>query len=102
MNVIIEKLSENLQLIYRKSIDADVAISQLRNDGKGKFTAIFPADSGFNHQGKFFKPYVEELAADINKISELDEEKQKSALTKIVKKMELLLSTLGQFQRSVS
>ncbi|WP_340680359.1 hypothetical protein [Paraglaciecola sp.] len=101
MNVIIEKLSENLQLIYRKSIDADEAISRLRHDGKGKFTAIFPANSGFHHQGKFFKAYVEELAADIKQIPELDEETQKPALAKIVKKMELLLSTLGQFQRSV-
>lgn len=101
MNVIIEKLSENLQLIYRKAIDADEAISRLRNDGKGKFTAIFATDSGFNHQGKFFKPYVEELAKEIKQLSDLDEEAQKIALAKIVKKMELLLSTLGQFQRSV-
>ena len=101
MNAIIEKLSENLQLIYRKAIDADDAIGQLRNDGKGKFTAIFSTDSGFNHQGKFFKPYVEELAEDIKQLSELNEHEQKVALAKIVKKMELLLSTLGQFQRSV-
>ena len=101
MNSIIDKLSENLQLIYRKAIDADHAINQLRNDGKGKFTAIFPADAGFTHQGKLFKPYVEELASDINHLNTLDGEAQKSALAMIVKKMELLLSTLGQFQRSV-
>ncbi|KXI30568.1 hypothetical protein [Paraglaciecola hydrolytica] len=101
MNIIIEKLTENMQLIYRKAIDADEAISRLRTDGKGKFTAIFPSDSGFSHQGKFFKAYVEELASDIKQLTELDDETQKTALAPIVKKMELLLSTLGQFQRSV-
>ncbi|MDP5031959.1 MAG: hypothetical protein NWQ54_02880 [Paraglaciecola sp.] len=101
MQSIIQKLAENLQLIYRKAIDADHIIGQLRNDGKGKFTAIFPDSAGFEHQGKFFKPYVEEVAKAILELSEQDEETQKKNIATIAKQMELLLSTLGQFQSSV-
>lgn len=101
MQTIIEKLAENLQLIYRKAIDADNVIAQLRNDGKGKFTAIFAEEAGFNHQGKFFKPYVEELAKEVLELKELAREQQKAQLGSIVKRIELLHSTLGQFQQSI-
>jgi primosomal protein N'' len=101
MKSIIEKLSENVQLIYRKAIDADQIISQLRNSGKGKFAAIFADDAGFEHQGKFFKPYVEEVAKAIQQLNELEEETQKKRIAKIVKQMEKLLATLSQFQMSV-
>lgn len=101
MQSIIQKLSENLQLIYRKAIDADQVISQLRNDGKGKFSAIFPNEAGFEHKGKFFKPYVEEVAKAILQLNDLAEDAQKLSIAKIVKQMEQLLSTLGQFQSSV-
>jgi hypothetical protein len=100
MPSIIEKLSENLQLIYRKAIDADETITRLRNDGKGKFVAIFAADAGFTQQSKFFKPYVEELAKDISELDADDLSQQKTELASIVKKMEMLLATLAQFQQS--
>lgn len=101
MQSIIQQLSENLQLIYRKAIDADQIIGQMRNDGKGKFSAIFPAQAGFEHQGKFFKPYVEEIAKIILELEQFDQATQKKTIAKIVKQMELLLSTLSQFQNSV-
>ncbi|GAC32502.1 hypothetical protein [Paraglaciecola polaris] len=101
MQTIIEKLTEHAQLIYRKSIDADDIIAKLQSSGKGKFQAIFPEDSGFTATGRFFKPYVEELAQDIANLSQLDTEQQKQALPSVVKKIELLLTTLNQFQFSV-
>ena len=101
MQTIFDKLTENLQLIYRKALDADDILTRLRNEGKGKFTAIFPADSGFVQQGKFFKPYVEELATDIQQLNNASPEQQKAGLPAIVKKMELLLSTLSQFRQSI-
>ena len=101
MQTIIEKLTENAQLIYRKSIDADATIAKLQRSGKGKFQAIFPEDAGFTASGRFFKPYVEELAMDIASLSQLDSDEQKQALPKVVKKIELLLTTLNQFQVSV-
>ena len=68
---------------------------------QGKFNAIFPSDSGFTASGRFFKPYVEELAQDIANLRQLETEQQKQALPKVVKKIELLLTTLNQFQLSV-
>ena len=101
MQTIIEKLTENAQLIYRKSIDADATIAKLQSAGKGKFQAIFPEDAGFDASGRFFKPYVEELAMDIASLSQLGSEEQKQALPNVVKKIELLHTTLSQFQVSI-
>lgn len=101
MQTIIEKLTENAQLIYRKAIDADAIISKLQSSGKGKFQAIFPANSGFKSSGRYFKPYVDELGQDIAHLSKLSPEQKKQALPGIVKKIELLHTTLAQFQHSV-
>jgi hypothetical protein len=101
MQTIIEKLTENAQLIYRQAIDADATISTLQSNGKGKFQAIFPVDSGFKSSGRYFKPYVEELGQDIGHLAQLSIEQQKQALGPLVKKIELLHTILAQFQRSV-
>jgi hypothetical protein len=101
MQTIIEKLTENAQLIYRQAIDADAIISTLQSTGQGKFQAIFPADSGFRSSGRYFKPYVEELGQDIAHLAKLSTEQQKQALGPIVKKIELLHTTLAQFQHSI-
>jgi len=101
MQNIIQKLSENVQLIYRKSIDADNAITQLQTAGKGKFQTIFSPDSGFKAQSKHFKPYVEELAHDVATLTDLSEAELKLALPMVVKKIEHLFTTLAQFQLSI-
>lgn len=101
MQSIIQKLSENIQLIYRKSIDADQIITQLQQDGKGKFTAVFPAEAGFDASSRFFKPYVEELAKNVLDLQNESEQTIKSALPGMVTKIELLLTTLGHFQKSI-
>lgn len=101
MQTIIEKLTENAQLIYRKAIDADGIISKLQSSGKGKFQAIFPSDSGFRSSGRYFKPYVEELGQDIAHLAQQDTHQQKQALPAIVKKIELLHTTLAQFEKSL-
>ncbi|MDU0353576.1 hypothetical protein RS130_06200 [Paraglaciecola aquimarina] len=101
MQTIIQKLGENIQLIYRKSIDADQIINQLQNDGKGKFTAVFPEEAGFEANSRFFKPYVEELAKTVVELAEKSEADLKAELPDLVTKIELLLKTLGHFQKSV-
>jgi hypothetical protein len=100
MQSIIQTLSENIQLIYRKAIDADATISQLQQSGKGKFSAIFSKDSGFTIGSRFFKPYVEELAQEVLQLEKHSTQQCKILLPPIVKKIELLLTTLGQFQKS--
>ncbi|MGS2719229.1 hypothetical protein [Paraglaciecola aestuariivivens] len=100
MQTIIQSLAENVQVIYRKSIDADNIIAQLQQDGKGKFSAIFAQDAGFKANSRLFKPYVEELAADILDLEKQSEQQIKQALPELVKKIELMLTTLSQFQKN--
>lgn len=102
MNKVISALNENLQLIYRKAIDADTALDQLQATGKGKFNTIFSEDTPFTSRSKRFKVYVEEVAADVASIqTESGEliEAQQQKLPDIVKKLELLLTTLAQFKQ---
>ncbi|GAC16920.1 hypothetical protein [Aliiglaciecola lipolytica] len=93
-----EKLAENMQVIYRKAIDADEALAKLQQSGKGKFNHIFAEDAGFSVQSKRFVPYVKELAVEVAKLEENQQSQIEQKLPDIVKKMELLLSTLSQFK----
>lgn len=100
MQTIIQTLSENIQVIYRKSIDADQIISRLQHDGKGKFSAIFAEDAGFTTSSRLFKPYVEELANDVLALEQKSQQAIKDQLPNMVKKIELMLKTLNQFQKT--
>lgn len=96
-----EKLAENMQLIYRKAIDADDALAKLHQGGKGKFHYVFTDDAGFTVQSKRFMPYVKELAAEVVALENTDTETMEQELAVIVKKMEMLLTTLSQFKITV-
>ena len=98
MQVIFDKLTENMQLIYRKAIDADQALNQLQQSGKGKFSYIFSDGSGFTVRNKRFMPYVEELSNEIAELSQQQDSVIQAALPTVVKKIELLMVTLTQFQ----
>ncbi|WP_339719325.1 hypothetical protein [uncultured Paraglaciecola sp.] len=100
MQTIIQSLSENVQLIYRKSIDADQVIGRLQHDGKGKFSAIFAKDAGFTTSSRLFKPYVEEIANEVLALEKQDQVAIKKQLPSLVKKIELILKTLDQFQKT--
>lgn len=100
MQTIIQSLSENVQVIYRKAIDADQIISRLQHDGKGKFSAIFAKDAGFTTTSRLFKPYVEELANEVLALEQKNQDALKEDLPSIVAKIELLLKTLNQLQKT--
>lgn len=101
MHSLFEKLTENMQIIYRKAIDADQSLAQLQQSGKGKFNHIFSDDAGFTVQSKRFMPYVEELANDIAQLDSIEPPVLQQSLPAIVKKMEMLLSTLAQFKTTL-
>ena len=101
MHSLFEKLTENMQIIYRKAIDADQSLAQLQQSGKGKFNHIFSDDAGFTVQSKRFMPYVEELANDIAQLDSIEPQVLQQSLPAIVKKMEMLLSTLAQFKTTL-
>ncbi|MGQ8364988.1 hypothetical protein [Glaciecola sp. 1036] len=101
MNNLIDAFNDNLQIAYRKAVDADNNLDKLQKDGKGKFAAIFPDDSPFETSSKRFIPYVQEIASDVEQLQQLSEQEIKAALPETVKKLELLLATLVKFKTSV-
>jgi hypothetical protein len=104
MNKVIAALNENLQIVYRKAIDADVALDNLSRSGKGKFNTIFGDDTPFTSRSKRFKDYVEEVAGDVASLQaeqDFDQTKYESTLPMIVRKLELLLTTLEQFKHTI-
>ena len=97
MQQVLTKITENMQIIYRKAIDADSALDDLQRSGKAKFSVIFVEDSGFISRSKRFGPYVDELAKDITSL-QIDDSDIKDDIAIVVKKMELLLLTLGKLK----
>jgi hypothetical protein len=94
---VLAKITENMQIIYRRAIDADSALDKLQQSGKAKFSVIFTEDNGFTTKSKRFGPYVDELAKDIS-ILQSDNIDIKNEITVIVKKMELMLLTLAKLK----
>ncbi|GAC30009.1 hypothetical protein [Brumicola pallidula] len=97
MQQVLVKITENMQIIYRKAIDADSALEKLQQSGKAKFSVIFTEDNGFTTKSKRFGPYVDELARDVTMLQS-DDVNIESEVTTIVKKMELMLLTLAKFK----
>jgi len=94
---VLAKITENIQIIYRKAIDADSALDKLQQSGKAKFSVIFTEDNGFTTRSKRFGPYVDELAKDVTMLQS-DDGDIKNQITTIVKKMELMLLTLAKLK----
>ncbi|GGD70252.1 hypothetical protein [Lacimicrobium alkaliphilum] len=102
MQPIIDKLKENMQLIYRRALDADNALARLQQSGKGKFKHVFAKDAGFTVSSKRFSPYVEELGREVVELESVQDQADFEArLVPVVKKMELMLLTLSNFRQSL-
>lgn len=97
MDSIIEQLNANLKIVYRQALDADKKLDELQQQGHGKFKALFAEDAGFDFEAKRFKPYVLDVAADVESLSSngMDEEKLKKA----VLKLQSLLTLLATFKK---
>ncbi|MGK0502079.1 hypothetical protein [uncultured Alteromonas sp.] len=102
MQAIHQQLQDTIQTLYRKTVDADQALDRLQKDSQGKFAAVFAADSPFTTQAKRFGPYVEEIALDWQALKDMTEEEAKAALPALIKKIELALTTVSQFQQSLA
>lgn len=95
MENVVEKLNENLQVIYRRVVDADKALDQLQQQGKAKHSVIFAEDSGFTQKSNRFQPYLEELAGNVAKLQTQSEQEAKLTLLLVVKQMESMFVTLN-------
>ncbi|MEC4725515.1 prephenate dehydrogenase [Shewanella sp. D64] len=94
---VIEQLKDNLQAAYRKSIDADGKLDELKKSGHVKFNTIFTQDEGFSTRSNRFKPYVEELAIELEKMP-TDAQALPAALEQFVRKLGVLIQTLQAFK----
>lgn len=94
---VIEQLKENLQSAYRKAIDADGKLDELKKAGHVKFNTIFTKEEGFTTTSNRFKPYVQELADELDKLPTTPEELP-AALEAFVKKLGVLIQTLQAFK----
>lgn len=97
MNAVITELNNNLKLLYRQAIDADTKLDSLQQQGKGKFSALFTEQSVFEISAKRFKPYVLEVASDVDALSKSEAIEQQAVIT-VVKKIEELHKLLATFK----
>ena len=101
MKAIHEQLQETMQTLHRRAIDADQSLDRLQQNKKGKFQAVFADDSPFSTSAKRFSPYVQEVASDWQALKDMPQDEAKAALPLLVKKIELMLTTLNQFQQTL-
>jgi len=97
---LISSLEQNLKELYRKAIDADSQINELKKQGHGKFDAIFKDDTLFDTKADKFMPYLEETAEQILSLknSELNAQTQQADIELVVKKLHILHQTIGNFK----
>ncbi|ACJ27370.1 Conserved hypothetical protein [Shewanella piezotolerans WP3] len=92
-----EQLKASLQTAYRQAIDADTRLDELKKAGHVKFDTIFTKDEGFTTASNRFQPYVQELAAEMEAMTQ-NTETMTQALEGYVRKLGLLLQTMQAFK----
>lgn len=100
MKNLITSLEDNLKELYRKAIDADEKLNELKKQGHGKFENIFTKEQNFTVEASKFMPYLEEVAEQILAVKNAggEAEKHQAELQDIVKKIHALHNTLGNFK----
>lgn len=92
-----QQLIDNISIILRKSLAADATLTDLREKKMAGFEAIFKKDAGFTSTANTFQPYVQEVADDLLKWQETQDQQ---LLIALVKKIEQLFTVLGNFEQS--
>jgi len=93
MNPVIEQLNNNLKVLYRQGLDADKQLDALQKSGHGKFSALLK-DPAFTFDAKRFKPYILDIASDVETLSKqdnLDKILLESTVVKLQKIHQLLI-----------
>ncbi|WP_286234508.1 hypothetical protein [Thalassotalea sediminis] len=92
-----KQLIDNISIILKKSLAADATLSDLREKKMANFENIFKQDAGFNANANTFQPYVEEVADDLLK---WQQNQDQQLLIALVKKIEQLFAVLGTFEKT--
>jgi len=101
---VIQSLEENLKELYRKAVDADAQINELKKQGHGKFESVFKNNALFTVSANKFMPYLEETAEQILELKskDLSEPANQEQLETVVKKLHLLHTTLSEFKTALN
>ena len=94
-----QQLIDNISIILKKSLSADATLADLREKKMAGFDAIFKKDAGFSCSANTFQPYVEELADDLLKWQQSQDQ---ALLISLVKRIEQLFTVLGNFEKTYS
>ncbi len=92
-----QQLIDNISIILKKSLAADATLLDLREKKLAGFEAIFKKDAGFSSSADTFQPYVEEVADDLLKWQQSQDQQ---LLISLVKKIEQLFTVLANFEKS--
>jgi hypothetical protein len=100
---IVNSLEENLKDLYRKAIDADKHLNDLKKSGHGKFGSIFKESDLFTVKSDKFMPYLEETAEQILTLKNSDKDltNAKGDIEVIVKKLHLLHKTIAELKNAL-
>ncbi|WOH37006.1 hypothetical protein RI844_16790 [Thalassotalea fonticola] len=90
-----QQLIDNISQLLKRSIIADSALAQLKEDKQGNFSAIFPKGSVFKCTAMTFQPYIEEVA---DELMQWQQNKDQQLLVALVKKIEQLFKVIAEFE----
>ncbi len=97
IRIIQEKLNLNLKEIYPLAQKADEQLETLKDQEKGRFSAIFQADSGFTANANRFLPYLIELSEEVRKLPQIEVEAFNTELQTILEKIQKMHLILNRF-----
>lgn len=95
MNPVIEQLNNNLKILYRQALDADNQLDALQKGGHAKFSALLKGPA-FSFDAKRFKPYILDIASDVETLSKQDD-LDKTLLESTVAKLQKIHQLLTRF-----
>ncbi|OED51019.1 hypothetical protein ACH42_00185 [Endozoicomonas sp. (ex Bugula neritina AB1)] len=98
--IIQDKLNLSLKEIYPLAQKADEQLEQLKEEEKGKFSAIFQPDSGFKAQSNRFLPYLIELSEEVRALSDTEADGFSGALQILLGKIKKMHLILNRFHRT--
>ncbi len=96
-HLIHKRIEDNLKEILPFAQKADEILLALKEENKGRFSAIFPKHSLFNVQATRFLPYLEEVNTDLEKLPQPQDAAFEVLLTDLLRKIELLHQVLASF-----
>ncbi len=94
-------LQQELKQLYRKCVDADQKLDQLRKQGMAKFSTLFEQESPFVSQGRHFVDYLPELATDLEQLQQAPAAAWPEQLKPFLQKLQTLHQLLEQFTLSL-